>query len=73
MKEGKALIDVLQVLENGEDAPRKRKKGTLERWLHKGKKTYNAVVVKDYNEQMREEVWVLVHFGKFSRRRNEML
>lgn len=63
VKEGKALSDVLNVLENGEDAPRKRKKGTIERWLHKRKKTYNAVIIKDYNEQMREEVWVLVHFG----------
>lgn len=69
MREGKELLDALDVLQNGKDAPRKRKKGTFEKWLSKRKKTYNAVIVKDYNEKMQEEVWVLVHFGKFSRRK----
>lgn len=68
MKEGKALYDVLEILEEGYDAPRKRKSGTIERWLNKGKKTYNAVIVKDYDEIAKEDVWVLIHFGKFTRR-----
>ena len=57
-----------EILETGYDAPRKRKQGTIEKWLDKGKKTYNAVVAKDYHEILKEDCWVLVHFGKFSRR-----
>jgi len=45
-----------------------RESGTIERWLNKGKKTYNAVIVKDYDEIAKEDVWVLIHFGKFTRR-----
>lgn len=69
MDEGMTLLDVLKILENGYDAPRKRKQGTIEKWLDKGNKTYNAVVVKDYNEILKEDVWVLIHFGKFGRRK----
>jgi hypothetical protein len=65
MQEGMSLEDVKTILEEGFDAPRKRKRGTQEKWLHIGKKTYNAVVVKDYNEVLQEEVWLLTHFGKF--------
>ncbi len=68
MKHEKTMSDVVDVLENGYNAPRKRKEGTIEKWLDKGKKTYNAVVVKDYDNAMQEEVWVLIHFGKFSKR-----
>lgn len=67
MREGETLYDVLEILEEGYDAPRKRKSGTIERWLKKGRKTYNAVVVKDYDEIVEEDVWVLIHFGKFTR------
>jgi hypothetical protein len=68
IKEGKTLYDIVEILETGKDAPRKRKQGTVEKWLNKGNKTYNAVVVKDYNEMMKEECWVLIHFGKFTKR-----
>ena len=68
VKEGKTLYDVVEILENGHDAPRKRKSGTIEKWLAKGKKTYNAVIVKDYHEILKEDCWVLIHFGKFTRR-----
>ena len=69
MKEEKTLYDVVEILEKGYDAPRKRKEGTIEKWLGKGNKTFNAVVVQDYNEIMKEACWVLVHFGKFNRRK----
>ena len=69
MQESKTIYDVVKVLENGYDAPRKRKEGTIEKWLDKGKKTYNAVIVKDYHEILKEDCWVLIHFGKFSRRK----
>ncbi|HLD18628.1 MAG TPA: hypothetical protein VJB90_01300 [Candidatus Nanoarchaeia archaeon] len=68
MHEGKTIYDVIEILEEGQDAPRKRKQGTIEKWLNKGKKTYNAVIVKDYHEILKEDCWVLIHFGKFSRR-----
>ena len=68
MHEGKTIYDVVEILETGYDAPRKRKKGTTEKWLDKSKKTYNAVIVKDYHEILKEDYWVLIHFGKFTRR-----
>ena len=67
MQEGKTVFDVVEILENGYDAPRKRKQGTIEKWLDKGKKTYNAVIVKDYHEILKEDCWVLIHFGKHSK------
>ena len=68
MQEGKTIYDVVEILERGYDAPRKRKSGTRERWFDKGKKTYNAVIVRDYHEILKEDCWVLIHFGKFTRR-----
>ena len=49
MQEGMTLYDVVEILENGYDAPRKRKKGTIEKWLDKGKKTYNVVIGSKMN------------------------
>ena len=69
MQEGKTIYDVIEILENGYDAPRKRKLGTIEKWLDKGKKTYNMVIVKDYHEILKEDCWVLTHFAKLSRRK----
>jgi hypothetical protein len=68
MQEGKTIYDVVEILENGYDAPRKRKQGTIEKWIDKGKKTYNVVIAKDYHEILKEDCWILIHFGKFSRR-----
>lgn len=68
MQEGKSIYDVVEILEEGYDAPRKRKQGSIEKWINKGKKTYNVVIVKDYHEILKEDCWVLIHFGKFSRR-----
>jgi aryl-alcohol dehydrogenase-like predicted oxidoreductase len=67
-KEGKTLFDIADILENGYEPKRKRAEGTIERWLDKGNKTFNAVVCKDHNEMMKEDVFVLIHFGKFTRR-----
>ena len=64
MKEEKTLYDVVKILEQGYDAPRKRKVGTIEKWLDVGKKTFNVVIALDYNEIMKEDCWVLIHFGK---------
>lgn len=67
-KLGKSIDDVVEILEEGTDAPRKRSTGTIERWLIKGDKTFNAVIVKDYNCELHEYCWVLVHFGRFTRK-----
>ena len=68
MKYEKTVRDVVEILEDGIDAPRKRKEGTIEKWLNKGAKTWNAVIAKDYHEILREECWVLIHFGQFTKR-----
>jgi len=68
MQEGKTLYSVLTILEEGCNAPRRRKEGTIEKWLNKGNKTYNVVVVKDFNYDFNEDVWLIIHFGKFTRK-----
>ena len=68
MNEGKTLYDVVDILEEGYDAPRQRKVDIIEKWLDKGDKTFNAVIAKDYDDIMKEDCWVLIHFGKFTRR-----
>ena len=67
MKNSETLDFVVEMLEAGYDAPSKRKKGTIERWLDRGNKTCNAVIARDYNEITREDVWVLIHLGKFTK------
>lgn len=69
MKEEKTLQDVVLILKEGYDAPRKRKEGTIEKCLNKGNKTFNVVIAKDYDGTMKEDCWVLIHFGKFTRRK----
>lgn len=71
MNEEKTLYDVVEILEEGYEAPRKRKAGVIEKWFDKGNKTYNVVIAKDYDEIMKEECWVLIHFGKFTRRKSK--
>lgn len=71
MKEEKTLYDVVRILEEGYVAPRKRKLGTIEKWMNKGNKTFNVIIVKDYDEIMKEDCWVLIHFGKFARRKRK--
>jgi hypothetical protein len=66
---GATMDDVASVLEQGRDAPRRRARGTIERWLDRGEKTFNAVVARDYDHTLREEVWVLIHYGCFTRKR----
>lgn len=66
---GKTLYDVLKILKEGYNAPRKRSKDTIEKWLDKKNKTYNVVIAKDYDEILKEDVWVLIHFGKFTKKK----
>ena len=67
MEEGDTLQDVKEILDYGYPAPRKRKAGVIEKWLDRGNKTYNVVVVRDYHLFLHEELWLLIHYGKFTR------
>jgi type II secretory pathway component PulF len=64
--EGLDLTDVLEILGRGYESPRKRRSGTLERRLRKGRKVYEAVITSDWHHVLEEEVWVLIHVGIFS-------
>lgn len=61
------IRDCKNILEKGYDAPRRRAKDTEEKWLDKGNKTYNVVVVKSVNHSYREDVWLITHIGKFTK------
>ena len=69
IKYGKSIEDIKHILEEGYDAPRKRKKGTIERWIDRGNKTFNAVVIKSYSYFHKEEVYLIKHIGKFAKKK----
>ncbi len=62
------LRDILEVLEQGYDcAKSKRKKGTIERCLDRKKKTMRVVIVRAYNYSLDSEAWVIIHVGVTSK------
>ena len=63
------LKDCERILDEGYESPRKRDKCTVENWLDLGNKTYNLVIVKDVNYSFKENVWVIIHLGRFNRRK----
>lgn len=68
-KYGLDLEDVAEILENGYDCYRsKRRKGVLERCIDKSNKTIKVVVQKGFIEFDGKECWELIHVGKFSKR-----
>ncbi len=64
------LNDIAEILENGYDCGTgKRKEGTVERCLRRGNKVFKAVVVQTsvrYSDGFQEDVWRLIHVGKFT-------
>lgn len=64
---GLRLDDCRQILEEGYEAPRRRAEGTEEKWIDKGGKTYSVVIVKSFNYFYDEEVYLIIHVGKFGR------
>lgn len=64
---GLSLGDCSDILEYGYQ-PRKRRRGTVECWLDAGGKTYNIVAVRSYNFMYREDVWLVIHAGRFTRK-----
>jgi len=65
---GMDLEDVLEILEQGENSPRRRRSGTIERRLFRNCLIKEAVLVIDYHHVLKEEVWVLTHVGTFHQR-----
>ena len=70
MSENIDLNDVVEILEDGYDCGTgKRKKGIVERCLRKGNKVFKAVVAQTsvrYLDGFQEDVWRLIHVGKFT-------
>ena len=64
---GLDLEDVKEIVERGYQ-PRKRNPNTEEKWLNIGRKTYNVVISTVYNFFYEEEVWLIVHVGRFTRK-----
>ncbi|MFH0815399.1 MAG: hypothetical protein V1934_01080 [Methanobacteriota archaeon] len=61
---GLDLFDVLDILENGYDCERsKRKVGTVERCKRDGRKVLKVVVVDSLQEWDESRVWLVVHAG----------
>ena len=65
---GFMIADCKEMLEKGY-APRKRKKNTIEKWMDYGNKTCNVVVVKSFNYMYNEEVYLIIHFGEFTKKK----
>ena len=68
VKYGLMIEDCKDILENGYE-PKKRSKGTIEKWLNKRNKTYNVVVIRSYNFLYGEEVYLIKHIGKFTKKK----
>ncbi len=65
---GFTLNDCVKFLVFGYAAPRKRKSDVVEKWFDRRKKTVNIVACRDYNEFLKEECWVIIHIGEFSKK-----
>jgi hypothetical protein len=70
-RHGFMLEDCKEILERGY-SPRKRRSGTVERWLDYGRDTYNVVVVRPLNYASGEEVYLITHFGRFTKKQLEV-
>jgi len=68
IKFGFMLEDCKEILEKGY-SPRKRKDGTIEKWMDYGNKTYNVVVVKSFNYMYNENIYLIIHFGEFTKKK----
>ncbi len=67
-KEGLDLHDVLDILENGTESPRRRARGTIERRLERRGRVHEVVIVEDHHHVLNEDVWLLIHVGTFTKR-----
>ena len=68
-REDLLIHDVIEILENGYDCARsRRKRDIVERCMDRKSKTLKVVVAKSYNYDLKSEVWVITHVGRFTKR-----
>jgi hypothetical protein len=68
------LFDVAGVLENGCDCAKSRRAcGKMERCFQVGRKVLRVVVAEDYNEFLRENVFVVIHVSMESLKRGRFV
>lgn len=72
LKYGLMIEDCRDILEQGYE-PRKRAKDKTEKWMDFEGKTYNVVVVKSYNYLYQEDVYMITHVGKFTKKKSRRL
>ncbi|MDP2749761.1 MAG: hypothetical protein Q8O89_02935 [Nanoarchaeota archaeon] len=64
---GIKLSDVKNILETGFNCERsRRKEGTEEKCIIRGNKIIKVVAVRNCNIYNNEEVWLIIHVGRFS-------
>ena len=69
-KHGCDDLDILEILKEGYDCSRsKRAKNIIEKCIDIKKKTMKVVVAQSYNHALKEEVWVVTHFGITTKRK----
>lgn len=70
IKYGLLMEDIIEILNDGYDCyRRKRKENIIERCIDKKEKTLKVVISKVYYYSLNEEVWILTHVGKITKRR----
>ena len=65
---GLDISDCKHILEEGYKVT-KRSKNIVERCFDKGSKTYKVVAGKSYNYTLKEEIYIIMHVGKISKKR----
>ena len=64
---GLTISDCKHILENGQDAPRRRAWDCEEKWFGAGNKIYNVVIISSYSCFNNEEIYLIKHVGKFTK------
>ncbi|MBI2672012.1 hypothetical protein HYX16_03710 [Candidatus Woesearchaeota archaeon] len=68
LKHGFMTEDCKTTLENSYKS-RKRQEDTTEKWMDLRSKTYNIIVVKSFNHFYGENVYLIKHFGMFTKKK----
>jgi len=69
---GLTIEDCIEILEQGY-SPRKRAKGSVEKWLNCGKKTFNVVLIRSHSRYFEKDVWLITHVGCFTTKKRRKL
>ena len=60
---GMDLHDIKNVLEEGVETEKRRKKGVVEKVLVTGGRSVKVVAAESFNAALKTECWVIVHVG----------